>query len=95
MAMIRFLLALTFSFLLAATADASIISGFDASDDGWTSAGVCSFSSAAGNPPGDYDCGVQVSGPTITAPSAYLGNDSAAYGNTFPSIFSRISAIYS
>jgi hypothetical protein len=89
------LLALTFLFLLAGSAGASIISAFDTSDDGWTSADVCAFNSAAGNPPGDYDCGVQVTGPTLTAPAAFLGNDAAAYGNTFSfDIFTHLSNLF-
>ena len=76
-------------------AGASVVSTFDTSDQGWTSGGICSFNSAAGNPAGDYDCGVQVTGPTITAPVNYLGNDSAAYGNTFSfDVFTHLSNLF-
>ena len=83
------------SFLLAGSAGASVISTFDTGDQGWTSGGVCAFNSAAGNPAGDYDCGVQVTGPTLTAPAAFLGNDSAAYGNTFAlDVFTHLSNLF-
>jgi hypothetical protein len=91
----RLILALTFSFLLAGSAGASIISAFDTSDDGWTSGGVCAFSGAAGNPTGDYDCGVQVTGPTLTAPAVFLGKDAGAYGNSFSfDIFTHLSNLF-
>lgn len=77
------------------TLRASIISNFNSSSEGWTSShNVCSFNPNAGNPPGDLDCGVQITGPTLTAPAKFLGNDSAASGNTFSfDIFNHLSNV--
>jgi|GEM_PF-3559212 len=81
--------------LTPAAMRASVIGNFNSSSEGWTSGGVCSFNPNVGDPAGDLDCGTQVTGPTLTAPAKFLGNDSAAFGNTFSfDMFNRLSNVF-
>lgn len=82
-AVTRLLLLAGIAATLAWSLQADVVSQFNASADGWLSNGVCSFNPAEGNPAGDLDCGVRATGPVLTAPGEFLGNDLAAYDKAF------------